>query len=39
MGISFIPISWEEYENHHGYLNAEQNLENRFYTASILSFK
>ncbi len=23
------PISWEEYENHHGYLYAEQNLENR----------
>ncbi len=23
------PISWEEYENHHGYLQAEQNLENR----------
>lgn len=23
------PISWEEYENHHGYLFAEQNLENR----------
>jgi uncharacterized protein len=24
-----FPISWEEYENHHGYLYAEQNLENR----------
>ncbi len=24
-----FPISWEEYENHHGYLFAEQNLENR----------
>jgi len=24
-----FPISWEEYENHHGYLHAEQNLENR----------
>ncbi len=24
-----LPISWEEYENHHGYLYAEQNLENR----------
>ncbi len=24
-----FPISWEEYENHHGYLLAEQNLENR----------
>lgn len=24
-----FPISWEEYENHHGFLNAEQNLENR----------
>ncbi|MBE0662480.1 MAG: ATP-binding protein [Bacteroidales bacterium] len=23
------PVSWEEYENHHGYLHAEQNLENR----------
>jgi hypothetical protein len=23
------PISWEEYENHHGYLFSEQNLENR----------
>ncbi len=23
------PISWEEYEAHHGYLQAEQNLENR----------
>ncbi len=23
------PISWEEYEQHHGYLYAEQNLENR----------
>ncbi len=23
------PISWEEYEHHHGYLYAEQNLENR----------
>lgn len=23
------PISWEEYENHHGYLYSEQNLENR----------
>ena len=23
------PVSWEEYENHHGYLFAEQNLENR----------
>lgn len=24
-----FPISWEEFENHHGYLYAEQNLENR----------
>jgi len=24
-----FPISWEEYEDHHGYLFAEQNLENR----------
>jgi len=24
-----FPISWEEYENHHGFLYAEQNLENR----------
>lgn len=24
-----FPISWEEYENHHGYLQAEQNIENR----------
>ena len=24
-----FPISWEEYENHHGYLFAEQQLENR----------
>lgn len=24
-----FPISWEEYENHHGYLYAEQQLENR----------
>lgn len=24
-----FPISWEEYENHHGYLYAEQNIENR----------
>lgn len=24
-----FPISWEEYEEYHGYLNAEQNLENR----------
>ena len=24
-----FPISWEEYEKHHGYLYAEQNLENR----------
>jgi predicted AAA+ superfamily ATPase len=24
-----FPISWEEYENHHGYLHVEQNLENR----------
>ncbi len=23
------PISWEEYEEHHGYLHAEQNIENR----------
>lgn len=23
------PISWEEYEYHHGYVHAEQNLENR----------
>lgn len=23
------PISWEEFENHHGYLHAEQQLENR----------
>jgi predicted AAA+ superfamily ATPase len=23
------PISWEEYENRHGYLHSEQNLENR----------
>ncbi len=23
------PISWEEYENHHGYLYAQQHLENR----------
>jgi uncharacterized protein len=23
------PVSWEEYEQHHGYLEAEQNLENR----------
>lgn len=26
---SLFPISWEEYENHHGYLLAVQNLENR----------
>ncbi|MBI1305303.1 MAG: AAA family ATPase [Bacteroidetes bacterium] len=24
-----FPVSWEEYESHHGYLYAEQNLENR----------
>jgi uncharacterized protein len=24
-----FPLSWEEYENHHGYLYAEQQLENR----------
>jgi uncharacterized protein len=24
-----FPISWEEYEDHHGYLHAEQNVENR----------
>jgi len=24
-----FPISWEEYENHHGYLHTEQNIENR----------
>jgi len=24
-----FPISWEEYENHHGFLHAEQSLENR----------
>ncbi len=24
-----FPVSWEEFENHHGYLYAEQNLENR----------
>jgi len=24
-----FPISWEEFENHHGFLNAEQQLENR----------
>jgi uncharacterized protein len=24
-----FPVSWEEYENHHGFLFAEQNLENR----------
>lgn len=24
-----FPISWEEFENYHGYLNAEQQLENR----------
>ena len=24
-----FPISWEEYEDHHGYLTAEQQLENR----------
>jgi predicted AAA+ superfamily ATPase len=24
-----FPISWEEYENHHGYLYSEQQLENR----------
>lgn len=24
-----FPISWEEYENNHGYLHAEQNIENR----------
>ena len=24
-----FPISWEEYENHHGYVHAEQDLENR----------
>lgn len=24
-----FPISWEEYENHHGYLYSEQNIENR----------
>ena len=24
-----FPISWEEYENHHGFLHSEQNLENR----------
>lgn len=24
-----FPISWEEYENHHGYLFAEQSIENR----------
>ena len=27
-----FPISWEEYENHHGYLYAEQQLENRLLT-------
>ncbi len=26
---NLFPISWEEYENHHGYLHAEKNLENR----------
>lgn len=25
------PISWEEFENHHGYLNAEQQLEDRLF--------
>lgn len=29
MGVSIVPISWEEFENHHGYLNSEQQLENR----------
>jgi hypothetical protein len=24
-----FPVSWEEYENHHGFLFSEQNLENR----------
>ncbi|HKL31287.1 MAG TPA: ATP-binding protein [Tangfeifania sp.] len=24
-----FPVSWEEYEKHHGYLHAEQDLENR----------
>lgn len=24
-----FPISWEEFENHHGFLNSEQQLENR----------
>lgn len=24
-----FPISWEEFENHHGYLNSEQQFENR----------
>ena len=24
-----FPISWEEYENHHGYIHAEQDIENR----------
>lgn len=24
-----FPVSWEEYENHHGFLYSEQNLENR----------
>ena len=24
-----FPISWEEYENYHGFLHTEQNLENR----------
>ena len=24
-----FPISWEEYENHHGYLKSEQQIENR----------
>jgi uncharacterized protein len=24
-----FPVSWEEYENHHGYIHAEQSLENR----------
>jgi len=24
-----LPVSWEEYESHHGFLFAEQNLENR----------
>ncbi len=27
--FQLFPISWDEYENHHGYLHAQQTLENR----------